>query len=308
MTEVLPTVLFVDDEERILRSLGLLFRRHARVLTVSGGEAALALVEKHTVHVVVSDQRMPGMTGVEVLRGVRERSPQTMRLLLTGYADLAAIVASVNDGEIFRFVEKPWQPQPLIEMVMQAAAIAQDQMAAVVDAVRMETDGARILVLDAHGEVLEATRQAVPRGTMLTHAGSLEAALGELAEGEYAVLVVDLPAGGDMAGMLKTLKRYSPQTLSIVATRFADVKLLIGLINQGQVFRFLPKPVGRELLRRSLEAALERHRQFRSQPVLMRRHAVDAAPEPVTETSGLSTRLLGYWRRIRERNALGGAG
>jgi serine/threonine-protein kinase len=303
MSESLPVVLFVDDEERILRSLSLLFRRRARVLTAGSGAEALRLVGERTVHVVVSDQRMPGMTGVEVLRGVRERSPQTMRVLLTGYADLSAIVSSVNDGEIFRFVEKPWAPQQLIEVVEQAAAVAMAQVASPVPGAAAG-EGLRVLVLDEGREVLDLVREALPPGAAMLHAATLEAALARLAEEDVAVLVVDLPSGGDMAEALKTLKRYSPQTLSIVATRFADVRLLIGLINQGQVFRFLPKPLGRELLRRSLQSALERHRQFQAEPTLLRRHAVEAAPggEAPAE-AGLPGRLLGYWRRIRERAA-----
>jgi len=108
------TLLLVDDEERILRSLSLLLRSRFEVLTTTDGAWALEWVRERTVHVVVSDQRMPGMSGVDVLRGVRERSPATMRLLLTGYADLAAVEASMNEGEIFRFLEKPWDAPALI--------------------------------------------------------------------------------------------------------------------------------------------------------------------------------------------------
>ena len=120
----LPTILFVDDEERILRSLRMLFRGKADVLFTTRGREAIDWVRSRTVHVIVSDQRMPGMTGVEVLREVAVHSPRTMRILLTGYADIDAVTASVNEGEIFRFIEKPWDSQKLIDSVMRAAAIA----------------------------------------------------------------------------------------------------------------------------------------------------------------------------------------
>ncbi|TLY50310.1 MAG: response regulator [Gammaproteobacteria bacterium] len=122
MSSERATVLFVDDEERILRSLRMLFRGRYEVLTTTSGHEALKMLRERRVHVVVSDQRMPLMLGVDLLRQVREISPVTMRLLLTGYSDLSAIVASVNESEIFRFIEKPWQAPYLLDVVEQAIA------------------------------------------------------------------------------------------------------------------------------------------------------------------------------------------
>ena len=130
MSGNLATVLFVDDEERILRSLRMQFRGRYEVLTSTSGQDALQIVRSRVVHAVVSDQRMPGMLGAELLSRVREASPATMRLLLTGYSDMQAIVASVNEGEIFRFIEKPWHPQRLLEAVDQAVQVARQEIAA----------------------------------------------------------------------------------------------------------------------------------------------------------------------------------
>src|SRR5262249_23130650 len=87
-------ILFVDDEERVRRSLEMLFRSRFKVYTTTDGHEAVDIARRNRIHVVVSDQRMPTITGVEVLRKVREVSPNTMRLLLTGYSDLQAIVDS----------------------------------------------------------------------------------------------------------------------------------------------------------------------------------------------------------------------
>jgi serine/threonine-protein kinase len=76
------------------------------------------------MHVIVSDQRMPGMTGVELLRQSRDISPRSVRILLTGYSDLASIVGSINDGEIYRFISKPWDNQELATTIGEAATIA----------------------------------------------------------------------------------------------------------------------------------------------------------------------------------------
>ncbi|GAF91138.1 unnamed protein product, partial [marine sediment metagenome] len=151
MNDERATVLFVDDEERILRSLRMQFRGRYDVLTAGSGAEAIEVVRGRLVHAVVSDQRMPGMLGAELLSRVRDISPATMRLLLTGYSDMQAIVASVNEGEIFRFIEKPWQPQRLLEAVEQAVQIARRELAVpapVVVAAAPEGPGIKLLTID----------------------------------------------------------------------------------------------------------------------------------------------------------------
>lgn len=114
------TVLFVDDEEAILKSLFRLFRRQGHtILTALGGEEALALLGKneHTVSLIVSDQKMPGMNGATFLEKAREICPDAMRFLLTGYSEMDAIVAAVNKGEIHRYLTKPWNDDDLILQV-----------------------------------------------------------------------------------------------------------------------------------------------------------------------------------------------
>ena len=96
---------------------------------------------------------------------------------------------------------------------------------------------------------------------------------------------------------LKTLKRLNPATVTIAASPVRDAPPLIELINQGQIYRFLPKPLSRELLRRSLDSAFAHHARMQSKPILVRRHAV---AETTGDSASLSTRLLDYWRRIRE--------
>ena len=118
-------VLFVDDDARLLEGLKALFR--ARRTTPSRWKAARGaqeIVKRIRVHVIVSDQRMPAMTGVELLRKVRATSPNTVRILLTGYTDLASLVGSINQGEIFRFVKKPWDNDELKKALRSDAAVA----------------------------------------------------------------------------------------------------------------------------------------------------------------------------------------
>ncbi|MDW8464949.1 MAG: response regulator [Chloroherpetonaceae bacterium] len=118
-----PKMLIVDDEPQVLESLSQLFDREFQVLTASDGQTALTLLQHHLdVAIVISDQRMPGMRGVELLRNVKQIAPHTMRILLTGYADLDAVLDSVNVGEVFQYVRKPWVPETLKSIVALAMA------------------------------------------------------------------------------------------------------------------------------------------------------------------------------------------
>jgi response regulator RpfG family c-di-GMP phosphodiesterase len=308
MSPALPIVLFVDDEERILRSLRMLFRGRCEILTTTSGKEAIEWVRQRPVHVVVSDQRMPGVTGVEVLRAVAEHSPATMRILLTGYADMEAVTASVNDGEIFRFIEKPWNAAHLIDTVMQAARIATRDFALAASrpaqisaptGAPFASIAARMLVLDDGNALATQVRELLPAAVHIDHVHDLESALEFLAEHDVAVIVAALSsADGDVADALKQLKQLRPATLAIVVSSLRDSRLLIGLINEGQVFRFLLQPAPRELLRRGLIAALERHAQLRAQSNLLRRHEVEAPREVPAAT--MPGRLLQAWRRLRE--------
>lgn len=118
-----PTLLFVDDEPAILSALRVVFRRGYQVLATTDGEEALQLMATRRVDVIVCDQRMPKITGVEVLSRARSISPSTVRLLLTGYADSEAVMGAINDGEVHRFLQKPWDNDALRASVEQAVAM-----------------------------------------------------------------------------------------------------------------------------------------------------------------------------------------
>jgi two-component system, NtrC family, sensor kinase len=126
MTEEIR-ILFIDDEVNILRALERVFLdEDYEILTAgSAGEALDTLSSISPVQVVVSDYRMPLMNGVELLRTVREKWPETVRAILSGYADMEAVVSAINDGQIYRFIPKPWNDDELRMTI--AAAIKQHQ-------------------------------------------------------------------------------------------------------------------------------------------------------------------------------------
>lgn len=114
-------ILCVDDEPNILASLQRLFRKHHfRVLCADGAAAGLAILEQETIDVVISDMRMPQCSGTDFLERVRQSWPATMRLLLTGYADLGSIVGAINRGEIYRYITKPWNEEDILLVVRDA--------------------------------------------------------------------------------------------------------------------------------------------------------------------------------------------
>ncbi len=117
------TLLLVDDEPNILKALGRLFRSTGHeLLTAGGGEDALRILGEHTVSLIVSDQRMPGMTGAEMLQRAREIQPGAVRIMLTGYTDIQAAMQAINAGAVYRFLTKPWDDRALLDTVVEALA------------------------------------------------------------------------------------------------------------------------------------------------------------------------------------------
>jgi DNA-binding NtrC family response regulator len=157
-----------------------------------------------------------------------------------------------------------------------------------------------VLVLDEDPGSAALVRSLLPASCPVATATTVEAAMALLEAQEYAVLVAELRhSSDDVIAALKLLKQASPRTLAVACSSLRDGRLLIDLINQGQVFRFLPKPLGKELLRRALLAALERHGELRHEPHRLRRHVVEA-PRQVS----LSGRVMDYLRRIRDQAKL----
>ena len=115
------TLLLVDDEENILRSLVRLLRSDGyRILTATGGEAGLQVLANNEVHVILSDQRMPGMSGSEFLSQAKDRCPETVRMVLSGYSDMAAVTDAINRGNIYKFLLKPWDDDLLRANIREA--------------------------------------------------------------------------------------------------------------------------------------------------------------------------------------------
>ncbi|MCM3872354.1 MAG: response regulator [Pyrinomonadaceae bacterium] len=106
-------ILVVDDEPNNLRVLERLFRHDYEVITAESGEEALRLLSEHDAALVITDQRMPNMTGVELLKRTADIRPQMVRIILTGYTDVETLVEAINSGLVYKYVTKPWDNEEL---------------------------------------------------------------------------------------------------------------------------------------------------------------------------------------------------
>jgi serine/threonine-protein kinase len=294
-------LLVIDDEERILTALKSLFRSRYHVFATTDGNKALDFLRRYQMHVIISDQRMPIMTGVELLRQSRDVSPRSVRILLTGYSDLASIVGSINDGEIYRFISKPWDNGELQKIVAEGVTIALELADTKTATAELpEKMDAGVLVIDKDDEIHRVTRELVGGRCPVHYAADLEAALAVMQSNEVAVVIADVEAGHDQVmAMLKILKQENPQILTIVVTIASDSELVIELINQAQIFRFLNKPVNVRLLKGHVEAALQRYLTYKQAPQLLDAHRVQSVDE--VRTSSIGQRILDGIKTLRGR-------
>jgi response regulator RpfG family c-di-GMP phosphodiesterase len=299
-----PVLLLVDDEERILRSLRMLFFTGYDVRMTTDANEAIRILKSERIHVIVSDQRMPIMLGAELLRIAREISPHTMRILLTGYSDFEASVASVNEGEVFRYLLKPWEGEEVRQVVAEAVAIAEASFSAQLvpspAVVAAPAKKPRVLIMDHDESTVLAVREILQERCEIIWAADVQHAMEELAKQDVAVVVADLTLGeNNVACVLKTMKQFNPQTQSIVVTSLNDTGRLIELINQAQISRYLPKPLLKSLLARNLEYVLGRFHALCSLPAMQKRQSVAPIVDP--REKQLSGIFMGMLQNLRAK-------
>ncbi|HET8882226.1 MAG TPA: response regulator [Solimonas sp.] len=287
-----PRVLFIDDEPRVLVALKVIFRDHYEVVTATSGAAAIEILQTQTFDVVVSDQRMPGMTGIEVLREARRLQPKAIRILLTGYSDLNATVDAINEGEVFRFVAKPWSNEKLratlasaVEAAATDAAPLPQDIAPQADAGAAPSSAVGVLVLDPDEQTRAALKGTLGKERPVYCAASLDEGLGLMATHRIGVIVSELMLEGeDLPLALGALRRHDPSLVAVVLTSDADAQRAITLINQSQVYRLLRKPVSDQLLRGTVNLASQRFTTLMKHPELVRRNETELPSEPASQT------------------------
>ena len=292
-----PRVLCVDDEPSVLRSLNWLLRSRFDVSSTTDASEGLELIRNSEFDVVISDQRMPGMTGTEFLEQVKDTSPNTMRLLLTGYSEYTDVLRSVNDSEVFRFINKPWDNQHLIDTVSYAAAVAREvplqrpaNPAATPDVDPETLRGGHteaVLLVDEDPAIEHQLRTILGDGLLMLWARNHSEAVSLLHRYRVAVIVADTRCGnGCTLDLIRAVKRSSPNIVAMVYTTERDSNTISRLINEGQIFRFIAKPAGPGYVSRMVGSALKKHRELMAQPSSIARHAVERPRHLALEGSG----------------------
>ena len=312
-----PKILFVDDEERILNTMQALFRRQYDTTTTTDGYHALELLKQDHYQLLVSDQRMPIMAGVDLLREAKDVSPDTMRILLTGYSDLAAIIGSVNDGEVFRFLNKPWNTQEFISTVDEAVKIGLELQKAANDAPApiplsapkltgqketisplkvvastvpkpadaIASANENVIVLNGDKEILTSIRSMLP-GCQILEARDYDTAIELMVGHEIGVIISNLDDDHESAlEFFSLLKNEHPQIVSVLLANSGDSTTLIHLINHARIFRYMFKPIRTHLMTRFLNSSIEQYRKFKTSPTLLKQQKAQVKPIRPNEDS-----------------------
>lgn len=260
------TLLLVDDDEYVLHSLERLFRNEGyRLLTATSGAGALDLLVRNDVQVIISDQWMPGLTGVDMLAKVREFQPDSIRIILSGHADLGAVTSAINIGHVDKFLFKPWDDELLLASVREAFA----HFSPLPDGSRFlrviqNLDGPakltrKLLFVDGDENVLNTLLHLFrDEGYYLMTARSAQEALQRLEGNDVGVMLADqrLP---DMSGirLMHQVMLSHPRTVRLLMSEYPDIRDAGDAINEGHVYKFILKPWNDGQLLASIQEAFE---------------------------------------------------
>lgn len=279
-------LLIVDDEFRVLRSLNAVFRSGYQVRTTTDCQEALRILQAEQVNTIISDQRMPDMRGVDLLNQARKISPNTMRLLLTGYSDIPSILDAINQGEVYRYITKPWGQDEIKAVVADAMDISQklfhvDQLPTYDAAPPAETgDRPELLVLDTTRIIYDMVCKLFDETCVVHYSKSIDGCAEIFANQPVKVVIVNVPNGNvDYLSFLKLIKSEYPSivTIAVMADDAADD--IIDLINQGQIYRYVPVTVPPGRTRICIRSAINYANRLSMNPVLAERHRVEADQE-----------------------------
>ncbi len=167
-----PNILYVDDDIQNLEGFVAAFRRHYHIFTAESAEDAIALLKAHQIAVIITDQRMPDMTGVEFLEKIIPEYPDPIRMLLTGYADADDIIKAINNGRIYRYLTKPWEQNALkqdIDMGVKLYSLAKKNRDIITQLHNENSKQNRILSLLKKYVPADVVNQALAVGNDVTH-------------------------------------------------------------------------------------------------------------------------------------------
>ncbi len=304
-------ILLVDDEPLVLSSMRDLLEVDYVVHTAEDGPKALELLSKYPIKVLISDERMPGMRGHQLLKRAKQASPNTIRILLTGYADLESVMNSVNAGEIFRYLNKPCRNDALLNVVRLGVQIYDrlSTLKPVATAAMSKNDVKSDLTIPKYDalfvgftpdEIARLQLRLSKHFTIRTAATVVEA-LKLIGDAPPAVIVSELKLD-DYEGLdfLQAVVRQYPQLIIIVLTDTVDVGLITEAVNELNVFRYLPKSATQEELERALMDAAARSAIYRAQPNANLKFTA-AQIEPPKKTTPSTSELLHRLQSVQDK-------
>lgn len=304
-------ILLVDDEPLILSSMRDLLEVDYVVHTAESGQKALEILSKFPIKVLISDERMPGMRGHQLLKRAKQASPSTIRILLTGYADLESVMNSVNAGEIFRYLNKPCRNDALLNVVRLSVQIYDrlSSLKPVAMAAVPKNDVKPDLTIPKYDalfvgftpdEIARLQLRLSKHFTIRTAATVIEA-LKIIGDTPPAVIVSELKLD-DYEGLdfLQAVLNENPQLIIIVLTDTVDVSLITEAVNELNVFRYLPKSATQEELERALMDAAARSTIYRAQPNANLKFTASQI-EPTKKTTPPTSELLHRLQSIQDK-------
>ena len=284
------SILFVDDEPRITNALKAIFRKEYSVYTANSGVEALTLLDIEKVDVIVSDQRMPEMLGSELLAKVSSLYPQTMCILLTGFMDQKAIVDSINEAEVYRFINKPWNNEQIQQVVAEAAFASEfiniesqqkGDLKSPESATKANRHANKTMIMieeqnDVYNQIDDFCSQQNIMIHSMQHGEQTIAATASLAS--IGVAIIELTKDTTEAMQtINLLKQTRPELIAIAITQKYDGQTAVDLINQGQVFKYLAKPLQLDKFKNIIEDAFDRHYFLKNNHQTTKRFKVEAA-------------------------------
>ncbi len=280
-------VLLVDDEDLILESLTSLLEFDYNVHTTVDTFEALQILKQYPIKIIMSDQRMPHMFGHELLREAKKISPNTIRVLLTGYSDLDSIMKCVNAGEIFRYINKPWNPDNILNIFklgvqlydkLNELTTHHKQPVASTPSVsapapqrdvhiEVEEKNMKVMFVGYTSDELQALTHQLSKQYEILAADSVDSAFKEIARKPVSVIVSDVKMEDvDSVEFLHSIKQEYPHIVTVILTDILDAKLAVRAINELNVYKYLVKPVAASELETVIQEATSKSKLFISLP------------------------------------------
>ncbi len=271
-------ILCVDDEKYILNALGMLLGEKYNVLTTAYPEDAIHLLKTYPVAVIISDQRMPEMLGVELLTIAKSISPHTTRILLTGFADMDAIIDSVNHSEVYRFINKPWDNEQLLHIIEESVVVYQTlsngiSIAPIEKATEQSLSEPIYIIYKSENEqAIQSLRATLSPNIHLLWAQSTTDIM-DLLSHPISILVIDIKE--DDLNLLRVLKKELPHLLTITIVPSANYSELVSMINEIKIYRYIIAPAKASQINFFIGSAVKLSQSFKTQPALLQQQQTD---------------------------------